>query len=60
MLDFTIINPSTNLSAIGNPTKSNHKITKMLGNIRQPNLQNLKDIIESIKELEQLEKGDEL
>jgi hypothetical protein len=35
MLDFTIINPSTNLSAIGNPTKSNHKITKTLGNIIQ-------------------------
>jgi len=50
MLDFTIINPSTNLSAIGNhtevvvgwvkrkrsPTKLNHKITEMLGNIPQP------------------------
>jgi hypothetical protein len=59
MLDFTIINPSTNLSAIGNhtevvvgwvkqqhnPTKLNHKITKMLGNIRQPNRHNLNNIL---------------
>ncbi len=63
MLDFTIINPSNNLSAIGNhtevvigwvkrqrnPTKLNNKITKMLGNIRPPNRHNLNNILKILK-----------